>query len=219
MKFALITEGPSEHRIIKHIIAKYFKGMDPEFNQIQPKLVHEKQVSIGGWNEVLKYCERKEISDILIENDYLVIQIDTDQSQTSPFNIDHLGSDGHMKTSEQLHADVIQKLQSLILPEILEKNGNNILFAVCIHTIECWLLPLCYTDNHRSKTTNCLVTLNAALRRQNKLTIPTESKNSSIGMKAYDSVLQNLSRKADIIANAQYNFGFNSFVQSLNDIV
>jgi hypothetical protein len=219
MKFALITEGASEHRIIKHIIAKYFKEAEPEINQIQPRLIHERQVSVGGWNEVLKYCERKELNDILIENDYLVIQIDTDQSQTSPFNIDHLGADGQKKTSEQLHADVIQKLQSLILPEILEKNGNNILFAVCVHTIECWLLPLCYSDNHRTKTTNCIVTLNVALRRQNKPTIPIEGKNSSVGIKAYDSLLQNLNRKADIIANAQYNFGFNSFVQSLNDIV
>jgi hypothetical protein len=218
MKFALITEGPSEHRIIKHIITKYFKGLEPEINQIQPKLVGERPASPGGWNEVLKYCERKELNDILIENDYLVIQIDTDQSQTSPFNIDHLGSDGQAKSSEQLHADVIQKLQTLILPEILEKNGNNILFAVCIHTIECWLLPLCYSDNRRTKTTNCIVTLNAALRKQNKPIIPIDGKNSNVGKKAYDSVLQNLNRKTDIIVNAQYNFGFNSFVQSLNKI-
>ena len=46
MKFALITEGPSEHRIIKHIIAKYFKDQEPEINQIQPKIVNEKQETI-----------------------------------------------------------------------------------------------------------------------------------------------------------------------------
>lgn len=219
MKFALIAEGASEHRIIKHIIAKYFKESEPEINQIQPSIVHERQDSVGGWNEVLKYCERKELTDILIENDYLIIQIDTDQSQTAPFNIGHHGSDGLKKSSEQLHADVIQKLQSLILPEILESHGNNILFAVCIHTIECWLLPLCYSDNHRIKTTNCLNTLNKALARQNKPLIPPEGKNSFNGNRAYVAVLHNMNSKADIIANAQYNFGFNSFVQSLNSIV
>lgn len=45
MKFALITEGPSEHKIIKHILSKYFKGFDPEINQIQPKIVDGKQDS------------------------------------------------------------------------------------------------------------------------------------------------------------------------------
>ena len=32
MRFALITEGPSEHRVIKHIISKYFKDQDTEIN-------------------------------------------------------------------------------------------------------------------------------------------------------------------------------------------
>lgn len=101
MKFALITEGVSEHRIIKHIIAKFFKEQEPDINQIQPKMLNEKQETTGGWVEVLKYCEREELRSILIENDYLVIQIDTDQSQTTPFNINHLKPTGEEKNTNR----------------------------------------------------------------------------------------------------------------------
>ena len=218
MKFALITEGVSEHRIIKHILAKYFKELGPEINQIQPKLIDDRQAIIGGWNEVLKYCERNELNDILIENDFLVIQIDTDQSQTSPFDINHFNPEGQLKTPEQLYADVILKLQSLILPEILTKHRDNILFAVCIHTIECWLLPIYYNDSHKTKTTGCIDALNIALARQNKPVIPIKDKNGFNGIKAYNNVLQHLKGKTDIIEAAQHNFGFKSFVNSLGNL-
>ncbi len=42
MTFALITEGISEHRIIKHILLKCFKEFDPDINQIQPKISNDK---------------------------------------------------------------------------------------------------------------------------------------------------------------------------------
>jgi len=126
MKFALITEGPSEHRIIKHIIAKYFRDKEPEINQIQPKIVNEKQETTGGWNEVLKYCEREELKDIFIENDYLIIQIDTDQSQTKPFNVSHSKHTNKLKTVDELYIDVVEKLKGLIKSEILETYNDKI---------------------------------------------------------------------------------------------
>jgi hypothetical protein len=218
MRFALITEGASEHRIVKHIIIKYFKDQEPEINQIQPKVIKDRQETVGGWNEVLKYCERDELNDILIENDYLVIQIDTDQSQTSPFNVSHSQPDGRQKTSEELYADVIQKLKGSIKPEILIENETRIFFAICIHTIECWLLPACYSDHHRTNTNNCLSTLNTGLRRKNMPTISPTGKNTQNGKTAYKRILTEMNKKSDIITSAVFNFGFQSFIQSLDQI-
>lgn len=167
---------------------------------------------------MLKYCGRDDLSDILIENDYIVIQIDTDQSQTIPFNISHACSDGQPKPPFQLHSEVIQKLQSFINPRILKKNRNNILFAICIHTIECWLLPLYYTNNQKTSTLNCLIKLNSALRRQNRPTIPQTDKNGSNAKRAYCTVLNDLKRKTDIIEIAQFNYGFEYFINSLSII-
>jgi hypothetical protein len=67
MKFALITEGPSENRIIKQIIYNYFKNDDVKCIQVQPEATQKgKQSSGGGWNEVLKYCGSEKLEDILL---------------------------------------------------------------------------------------------------------------------------------------------------------
>jgi hypothetical protein len=214
MKFALITEGVSEHRIIKHILTKYFKDQEPDINQIQPKILDEKQETTGGWVEVLKYCEREELKDIFVENDYLVIQIDTDQSQNAPFSINHLKPTGEEKTTNELLHDVLNKLNSLISPDIKAAYGNKIFFAISIHTLECWLLPLFYMNNHKSDTKGCLSTLNIELIKKNIK--PISTKNSPFAQQTYRSILSNWKKKSEIVASAQYNVGYKRFVESLD---
>jgi hypothetical protein len=220
MKFALITEGPSEHRIIKYIVTKYFKDHDPEINQIQPKLIDGKQdnKTPGGWNEVLKYCGREELKDIFVENDYLIIQIDTDQSQLLPFNISHIHPDNKQKSTEELCNEVVENLRGRVLQEVKEKYGDKIFFAICVHTIECWLLPLFYSDKHINKTLNCLKTLNAAFRKNDIHIITSENKNEPNGIKSYETALKKWKRKQDINNTAKHNAGFKNFVDSLNAI-
>jgi hypothetical protein len=220
MKFALITEGPSEHRIIKHVIYNYFKNNDLIINQIQPKIVNGKQDGEGGWNEVLKYCERNELEDIFIEHDYLVIQIDTDQSQIKPFDVSHTGLTNKLKTDEELYNDIIAKLISLVKPNVLAKNGNNIIFAICIHTIECWLLPIYYNNSHKSDILTCLPTLNRALVRKNIDTLPTKNKdkNSLRSNKSYNEILSNWKKRQNIIDASKLNVGFSNFIESLSKI-
>lgn len=214
MKFALITEGISEHRILKHLITKFFKDQEPLINQIQPKLNQQKQDGTGGWREVLKYCERDEIRDILIENDYLVIQIDTDMSSISPYSIEHTKPNGAHKTQEELYEEVLQKLQSLIQQPIWKTYHNRIFFAISIHILECWLLPMVNTKYEQ--TNNCLPLLNQELRKKKQQTI--SAKNSSQSIKAYDNVLRNANRRKEILAYAKYHYSFGRFVQDLERI-
>lgn len=223
MKFALITEGPSEHRIIKHIITKFFKDQEPEINQIQPKIINEKQQTTGGWNEVLKYCEREELKDIFVENNYLIIQIDTDQSQIKPFNISHTKQDTETnavvnKTIDDLYTDIVEKLKGLIKPEILAVHNDKIFFAICIHTIECWLLPLYYGNNHKSDTKNCLGTLNTELRKKNINVIPSKDKNNPKSIRTYETILRDWRKKQDIVNSSQHNPAFKKFTDSLEVI-
>lgn len=220
MNFALITEGPSEHKIIKHIVVKLFKEKDPDINQLQPKIVNDRQEkeSAGGWHEVLKYCERDDLQNIFIDNDYLIVQIDSDQSQTKPFNISHTKPDNELKTVDELHADIIEKLMALFKPEIIEAYGNKIFFAICIHTIECWLLPIYYNNNHKSDTRNCLDTLNKELRKKDIHIIATKEKNNLNSRRTYEAILGNWRKKQDIIKSAQHNDAFKNFIVSLQSI-
>ena len=219
MKFALITEGVSEHRIIKHILEKYFKESNVFFRQIQPQINNEKQKSGGGWSEVLKYCKRDDdLKEIFNTNDYLIIQIDTDQSQTKPFNISHTKPDNTLKLVEELYFDVVEKLMRLISPEIIKAYGNNIFFAICINTIECWLLPIYYINNHKSDINTCLPTLNKELRKKNIHVIPVANKNNSNSIRSYEAILRNWRKKQDIVNSAQYNSSFKKFIESIGTI-
>lgn len=226
MKFALITEGVSEHRVLKHIISKYFKNNEPEINQVQPKLIKEKQENDGGWDEVLKYCQRKELRDIFIENDYLVIQIDTDQSFLNPFNIAHTKQDENtgkviLKTFEELRNDVIAKIENLIDPTILANHKNNIFYAISIHTIECWLLPIYYTNKHRNDISTCVGSLNVELKKiKNLKTLPTSraTKNSANSIKTYNSILSNWKKRKEIDESAKDQYSLGAFLESLRKL-
>jgi len=217
MDFALITEGISEYNIIKHIVYRYFKDADPNINQIQPKILNNKQESIGGWNEVLKYCERPEIKALLVENDYLIIQIDTDQSQTKPFEISH-SKNGTTKTDAELHEEVTTKLMGLIPNEIKEEHPGKIILAICIHTVECWLLPIYYTDNTNSKTNNCIKALNIQLARKNIPTISETDKNSHNSIKSYSDILSNIKKRKEILEKSKLVYSFSKFTDELERI-
>jgi hypothetical protein len=49
-------------------------------------------------------------------------------------------------------------------------------------------------------------------------TIPPTGKNTPNGKIAYKTVLTEMNKKSDIIASAPFNFGFQSFIHSLNQI-
>lgn len=216
MRFTLITEGASENRIIKHILIKYFKEHELFFRDAQPQIVNDKQDTVGGWNEVLKYCSRTDdLKEIFNNTDYLVIQIDTDLSQTKPFEINHFTPENDLKSFDQLHNDVVEKLKQLIDSELFELHSDKIFFAICIHTIECWLLPLHYTNNHKNDTRNCILTLNSELRRQNIVTIPVTNKNSVKSVKTYETILKAWRKREDINNSAQHNIAFQKFIDSL----
>jgi hypothetical protein len=219
MRFTLITEGVSENRIIRHILNKYFNQHELFFRDAQPQIVNDKQATIGGWNEVLKYCERTDdLKEIFNNTDYLIIQIDTDQSQTMPFNVSHTALDNNPKKVNELYVDVVDRLKGLISNGILEDHGNKIFFAICIHTIECWLLPLYYTSKHKTAIRNCTSALNNELRRKNIVRIPIRDKNSPISIRAYETILRNWRKKQDIINSAQHNTAFKGFIDSLEVI-
>jgi len=60
--------------------------------------------------------------------------------------------------------NVIAKLVGLIGRETYEAYADRFIFAVAVHSIECWLLPLVFDDHKTAKITGCLDVLNHELR-------------------------------------------------------
>lgn len=201
--FGVICEGPSDYRIVKRILDVFFKEEDPFSTCYQPKQLSSGKSDFGGWPRVLECCSDDTLKEIFGFNNYAIIQIDTDCSQDSPFSVQQVGADGQPKSHLQLYEDVINKLNSLISQPEVQENKHRILFAICIHSIECWLLPLVYTDNKRENANNCLRALNRAVQRKFKgMVILNKQNKNNTGIKVYNKLISDWKRKADITESA-----------------
>lgn len=172
-RFALIAEGPSDHVVLTHFLAAYFKDPDIVANPLQPP----SSAIPGGWTEVLRYCSSQRVADALVDNDYVVIQIDTDVCEEVGFDVPRRDpASAKELTPDELAEKVTELLIARLPPGVHEKFADRLLFAICVDSIECWLLPLYYTDNRRSKLTHCLGSLNQQLSIQEKFSIDPADK-------------------------------------------
>ncbi len=172
--FALITEGITDQIIIENILSGFFNSNDIDINCLQPLYDETDQNrldSYGGWTLVFDYCASKQFKDAFQFNDYVIIQIDTDVSENKNYDIPHRDEQGKELTVVELIQKVKEKFRALIGENFFDDYEQRILFAISVHSIECWLLPLYYTDKKRAKIVNCLNTLNQQLIKKEDFTI------------------------------------------------
>lgn len=219
---ALFCEGASEIKILTHIITKYL-GDEVSVNALQPELIvnqgYERQTSPGGWYEVLRHCNDRDVRNALATNDFLVIQIDTDACSQVGFDVSEFDECNRKVNDAQLFERVVSRLTRDLSPELLEEYGGRIMFAICINETECWLLPFYYERESSVKcaaTNNCIYHLNKKLSRD-RIGIPDTDKNSPNAIKVYQKILRPIKQR-DIRRLCVYNWGFNKFVEQLDII-
>lgn len=148
--FALIAEGITDHAALEAILEGHY-GEEIDVNPLQPRRDETDRARVaegafGGWELVLEYCaDHHRIAQALEFNDYLIIQIDTDCGDHPNFGVP-LTNGGKDRPVEDLVAAVKAKMIGILGPVYKEK----ILFCVCVHSLECWLLSLHKT--HRTKS-------------------------------------------------------------------
>ena len=177
ISFGLVTEGLTDQIVIENILAGYFDSSDLDIRQLQPERDkdNENKFKYGGWTLVFNYCKSRDFQEALQFIDYIIIQIDTDVSED--YNIPKQDENGQF-TPQQLIEKVIEKFRCAIGDDFYSKYQQKIIFAISVHSIECWLLPLYYTDQKKkSKFKNCLDTLNLELPKKHKFTIDANAKN------------------------------------------
>ena len=221
VSIGLICEGVSEINVMTRIISKYL-GDEVFVNPIEPETKRENGVLVqngyGGWQQVLSHCNDETVERILEYNDYLVIQIDTDASIQAGYDVAPVDENGRPKDVVVYFQDIKNRLLANISDVIQAKYEGRIVFAICMNEIECWLLPLYYSDKNRCKTNNCIHTLNQALTKKNVGGIPDTDKNSPNARRVYDKILKNLKNKKSIQDCAQYHYGFNELTKQLDKI-
>lgn len=167
--FALITEGVTDQAVLEILLQTRY-GPDVDIVIVQPERDASDRTrlgTMGGWEQVLAHCDAQTISDHLSVNDYLVIQIDTDIAEHPRFGV-ALTTGGKDRPVAQLREEVIQRLLHGLDQELRQQVEHRIIFAIAIHSIECWLLPIYASHKHvKEKIKQCEKTLEASLQRAN----------------------------------------------------
>ena len=94
-----------------------------------------------------------------------------------------------------------------------EAYSQRILFAIAVQSIECWLLPLLFSDNKKAKTSNCLGTLNQGLARSKNFTIDAKRPDY------YDIISSEYIKRKKLMAVYSFNPSLRVFVDDLEEAV
>jgi len=209
--FAIIAEGPSDFVVLRHILAAYFADPNVVATQLQPAVDDTSgHSSPGGWYEVFRYVGSEKFVGAFERGDFVIVHIDTDVCEEPHFGVSRRDTGGRPRTAEEMLALTTERLIREMNPEVYARFESRIIFAVAIESIECWLLPIYYTDKHRKKRVNCLNDLNAALAAREGFSIDASHKQP----KYYFRIVKRLKRR-DVDASSPHNPGFESFVAEL----
>lgn len=154
-RFGIIAEGITDQIVIKNILMGYFTDLEPDdVVELQPQRKKGEE-SFGNWELVFAYCQSEKLKQAFQFVDYIIIHIDTDVCDRINFDVPKYEA-GKELSVEELRDRVRQKLIGFIGEEFYSKFAPQFFFAIAIHSLECWLLPLYCTDiKQAAQTKNC----------------------------------------------------------------
>ncbi len=214
--FALVTEGLTDQIVIENILYGFFDDPDIDINPLQPlrdETDRNRAITPGNWHKVLEYCSSEEFRGAFQFNDYVIVQIDTDVA--ADYGVSDRDGEGNEFSAE----DMIERVKAFLAERIGQEFYGNyaprILFAISVRSIECWLLPLFFTDNRKSKTVNCLNTLNQGLKTKKPFSIDPENKNP----RYYDNISAEYTKRKKLMQLYASNPSLEAFVHELEKVL
>jgi len=213
--FALVTEGITDQKVIENILVGFFDDPDIDIRPLQPlrdETDNNRAITLGNWYKVLEYCSSEEFQGAFQFNDYVIVQIDTDVA--ADYGVSDRDEAGSEFSDQDMYERVREKLIAQIDPKFYANYHYRILFAVSVQSIECWLLPLFFTDSKKSKTINCLGTLNQGLKTKKLYSIDPKSKNP----RYYEGVSAEYTKHKKLISLHTSNLSLEAFVHELEAI-
>ena len=106
---------------------------------------------------------------------------------------------------------VKEKFISLIGHEFYIKYSEKIIFAISVHSIECWLLPLYYQDQRKSAIVNCSSKLAQEVNKKEKFYLDPKNKDSNI----YAKISDKYTKKKTLLKHYPENPSFKIFIEDL----
>jgi len=168
-KFGLITEGITDQIVIENILCGFYKDYDDLDEEIYPlepprdETDRKQEYSeFGtGWSAIFNYLSESRFKDDVLNSEYVIIQIDTDIAED--FNC----------SKNQSIKDIIECVISKLIEQIdskkkfYQEHKEKIIFAISVHSLECWLLPL-YSSKKGEIIHNCFNKLTKEVTKEVK---------------------------------------------------
>lgn len=214
--FALVTEGVSDHAVLKNVLIGYYK------DQGEPVITFEfpdpqATLHTGGWTLVLRYLREKKFRQAFQLNEYVVVQVDTDVSEEGGFDVPKQGVNGPL-TVEAFVSNVVLRLRSEIGEKDWETHGDRFIFAVGVDQIECWVLPLWFHDAKGEQTANCIKRLSECPQLRDALDQRGYSQISSQHKDplSYDFVSREYRKRGSLLRHGPRNPSMRIFLDELD---
>lgn len=211
MLFGLACEGVTDQVTIENILCGYFQNpdLDQDISELQPPFDETDQKhGDGGWPMLLKYLASARFREDVLNTEFVILQIDSDIAHQIP--VEYQDNEGNELSVESLMTNIrIRLIESIDSGELsfYEANATKIIFSICVHSLECWLVA-----HHAEQTAihNCFEVLKTAIN-SNDIRVAKKRKN-------YDILSQPFLDRKNIDAVAEKDPSFRAFIQSLETI-
>lgn len=162
----------------------------------------------------MKYLETDEFKNSFFANDFVVIQIDSDRCEEWKVGINNVGDENGRQTV----VDFFKRIQECLIEKIgVDFYGDHaakIIFAICIHSIECWMLPFIGQHKaHQMKLVNCA---QAVEKIVNTKGLSINQKNYQDG-KIYEMLTKEMTKQKILQKKSEVNLGLSVFIDHLKE--
>ncbi|MBE9562281.1 MAG: hypothetical protein IMF12_05395 [Proteobacteria bacterium] len=195
MKFAIVSEGKTDQAVIKNILYGFFANEDLS-GEIHNALPFDD--TEGGFRWIFKYLKMTRFHKDVLNHEYIIIQIDTDTSKD--YDIKHIDENNKLLSINDLVNNVIDRLITEIeqgKSGFYQQYKAKIIFCICVHSIECWLLV---HHCEQIEITNCFNKLNKCVKQVGKK------------RRIYNKLSQPFLEKHKLLATAENDKSLNIFL-------
>ena len=216
LSVGIVAEGVTDQLVIQNILLGYFKDQIAEqdiyFDQPPDMGLGER---FGSWGLVMTYLQQGRYADVFQLRDYLVVQIDSDVSPLKHFDVPHTDpATGKPRSADALVSAIRDRFCEWIGPAAMARYAGRFLFAICVHELECWLVPLWENERFHHSTSNCAHRVLQAQRRNKAKTLISKAEPRTYAIASTDFRKSKTLRKAGL---AQRSLGL--FLQDLGHVV
>ena len=208
MRFLIAGEGLTDFIVLQNLLRGFFNDKNLSATRLLPK---DKEPV--GWGNLFNYLTTEEFKQAVPFSDYTIVQIDTGTCQEWKEGIVSIDS---KKTDlvpfiESIKTILVNKMGLNFYTEHQEK----ILFAICVHDIECWLLPFNATQPaHHKKLVGCVTTIE---KIANEKGFSIHEKNYQEG-KHYETLSKPMRDNGQLMNKGKLNESLSLFINELTKV-